>query len=183
MTGASSSTKLQRNRYPRNFTLSTALGWQPAAGGAAHVFQHLLALKLGDFNFAAPAPMTAAKSRMIDLNQSDLGAWCRALRATPDAVLRVGEIKLTPDLFTAAELLAIYDGGRDLRTTANGLSRELTRAGFRQVIGGSPCRMPDGKQGRFYAVRNADKWLAASRKAVEDYIAKVAGAKPNKKAR
>ena len=127
-------------------------------GGAEAVFDYLLNLDLGDFNPAAPAFRTSAKERMINTGRSDLGSWVRSLIATPDQVLRIGEVQADKDLFTSKELLMYYDPEGRTGTTANGLGRELSRAGIRQVSDGRPIRLPDGSQARYYAVRNIDKW-------------------------
>jgi len=132
------------------------------SGGSQAVFEHLLKLDLGDFNPAAPAFKTAAKERMIANVQSDLGAWCRQLIMNPDYVLKVGDIPIRKDLFTTKELLQLYDPIGKTGTTANGLGRELTRAGVRQVVHGKPVRVGDGSQSRFYAVRRIDHWMRAS---------------------
>lgn len=128
-------------------------------GGASAVFDYLLNLDLKDFNPAAPAYRTAAKERMINTGRSDLGSWVRQLMVTPDTVLKVGEISLTKDLYTSKELLELYDPMGKTGTTANGLARELSRAGVRQVCDGKPVRLSDGSQARYFAVRNADHWL------------------------
>lgn len=127
-------------------------------GGAAAVFDYLLKLDLGDFNPAAPAFRTLAKERMISNVQSDLAGWVRQLIATPDHVLRVGEIPVDKDLFSSKELLQFYDPIGKTGTTANGLGRELARAGVRQICGGRPIRLHDGSQSRMYAVRQMDFW-------------------------
>lgn len=135
--------------------------WLDTEGPAA-LFYYLQNLDLGDFNPAAPAFRTMAKERMIANVQSDLAGWVRNLMATPDHVLRVGEIKIEKDMLTSKELLQFYDPSGKTGTTANGLGRELARAGVRQVCGGRPVRLADGSQGRFYAIRNVDKWLNES---------------------
>lgn len=130
------------------------------AGGSQAVFDYLLKLDLGKFNPAAPALRTKAKERMIDHGRSDLAGWVRQLLAAPEHVLKVGDIALPRDLFTSAELLAFYDPTRRTNTTANGLGRELARAGVRQVLGGQPVRLTDGSQGRYYIIRHPERWLA-----------------------
>jgi len=127
-----------------------------AAGGAAQVFEWLLKRDLKGFNPAAPAFRTAAKDRMITNVQSDLASWVRQLMLTPEAVLKVGEISVEKELFTNKELLAFYDPTGHTGTTANGLGRELARAGIRQVLEGKPVRLKDGTQQRYYAVRNLE---------------------------
>lgn len=128
-------------------------------GGSSALFQWMLDRDTKDFNPAAPAFRTSAKERMISNVQSDLAGWVRQLIATPDHVLRIGEIKLDKDLFTAKELLQFYDPTGHTGTTANGLGRELSRAGVRQVYSGRPLRLSDGSQYRYYAIRNMEHWL------------------------
>lgn len=141
-----------------------------AAGGAAHVFHYLLNIELGDFNPSAPAFKTQARSRMIENIRSDLASWVRTLQLMPDHVLRLGEIALDKDLFTTKELLVLYDPVGKTGTTAGGLGREMSRAGFRQACGGRPIRTVDGMQARYYAVRNSAKWNSALQAEAADYI-------------
>lgn len=141
-------------------------------GGAAAVFKYLLGLDLGGWNPAAPAFKSAAKQRMIANVQSDLASWVRNLLATPDHILRVGDIPVTKDLFTSKELLQFYDPSGHTGTTANGLGRELARAGMRQVCQGMPIRLPDGSQGRYYAVRNVEHWQHAASTAAVEHLRK-----------
>lgn len=142
-------------------------------GGAEAVFYYLLHLDLTGFNPAAPAFRTKAKERMIDTGRSDLGSWVRQLIATPDQVLRLGDIVADKDLMHAKELLLFYDPEGRTGTTANGLGRELSRAGVRQVMDGAPIRLADGSQARYYAIRNADKWLYAQPHDIRDHIESV----------
>lgn len=141
-------------------------------GGAEALFDHLLRLDLGDFNPSAPAFKTLAKERMTSNVQSDLASWVRTLKSSPGQLLRVGEVEVTKDLFTSKELLDFYDPTGRTGTTANGVGRELARAGVRQVLSGRPVRTADGFQARYYAVRNADRWLKAS---VDDLAKHVEG--------
>src|SRR3546814_1109539 len=130
------------------------------SGGASAIFDYLLQLDTSDFNPAGRAFDTLAKKRMISDTQSDLGAWVRRLVDDPEHVLRVGNIKLKRDLFSNRELLELYDPDKRTGTTANGLGRELRRAGIDMVNEGKPIKLPDGNE-RLYAVRHADQWLHA----------------------
>lgn len=147
-------------------------------GGAAAVFDYLLKLSLEDFNPAAPAFRTSAKDRMIANVQSDLATWVRGLMANADYVLRVGEVLITKDLFTSKELMSIYNPSGGGNLTANGVSRELARAGVHQVARGMPIKLKDGSQGRYYAVRNTASWLGKQPKEcaahIDDWAAKQA---------
>jgi hypothetical protein len=128
-------------------------------------------VELGDFNASAHALVTQAKRRMTDHARSDVGAWVQRLLEDPDATLRVGEASLEGDLFTNRELLVLYDPGERSRVTANGLGRELTRAGFVQVLGGRPVRAPGRALDRYYAVRNGATWARADHAAVVTHLA------------
>ena len=141
-------------------------------GGSAAVFDYLLKLDLGGFNPAAPAFRTAAKERMTHNVQSDLGSWVRQLIANPSHILRVGDIYIEKDLFNAKELLLIYDPTGKTGTTANGLGRELIRAGCPQVCQGKPIRTSDGNQARYFAVREMDVWEHASSKVCMEHLNK-----------
>lgn len=133
--------------------------WLHKENGAAAVFYYLQNLNIKGFNPAAAAFRTEARARMITNMQSDLGGWVRQLLSNTDYVLQMGKIKITKDLFTSKELLMFYDPTGATGTTANGLSRELARGGAMQILSGRPIKMPDGSQGRYYAIRNQEKWL------------------------
>lgn len=140
------------------------------SGGSNAVFKYFLDFDLGDFNPYAPAFKTLAKERMIVNMQSDLAAWVRQLMVTPEHVLKVGEIPIDKDLFSSKELLQLYDPTGKTGTTANGLGRELARAGVQQVCGGRPVRLADGSQTRFYAIRDSDGWLKKSSGEIIDHL-------------
>ena len=116
-------------------------------GSGAHaLFNHLLNLDLKDFNPQAPAIMTDSKQEMIDNGRSDLGSWVSMLRDCPETVLRLGEKVLEHKLWTASELLALYDVKNQGKVTTNGLARELARAGFERVYRGMPVPTTMGPQ-------------------------------------
>lgn len=168
---------------PEEFFMDYSL-WLDS-GGASALFHYFRSLDLGDFNPAAPALRTKAKERMTEDARSDLGTWVRQLQRTPEAILKVGEAQMPGDLFTNRQLLLLYDPTGHTGTTANGLGRELRRAGFRQVLDGAAVRLPDGSQDRLYAVRNSARWLNASVQDVQKHLAdaesaKEAKAKPRK---
>jgi hypothetical protein len=143
--------------------------------GPRHLFEYLLRVDTSSFNPSAPAFKTSAKERMITTMQSDLASWVRTLTSHPGQVLRFGDIEIKKDLFTSKELLQLYHPEGNTKLTANGVARELSRAGIRQVCGGRPL-LVGGKQERYFAVRNADSWLTATPKAcashIEDWVQK-----------
>jgi hypothetical protein len=131
-----------------------------ASGGARHVFDYLLKYDTGGFNPAGRAFATVDKSRMIADVKSDLGDWVHRLMHDPATVLKVGEISIPGDLFTNKQLLNLYDPIGKTGTTANGLGRELRRAGVIQFADGKLVKGPDGYD-RLYIIRNKEKWLKA----------------------
>jgi hypothetical protein len=90
------------------------------------------------------------------------------LKADPDMVLRVGKVKVAGDLFTAAELLRIYNP-IESKVTANGLGRELRRSGVPMFNKGKTVRSTKGMN-RYFIVRNTEKWLRASHAAGAKYL-------------
>jgi hypothetical protein len=139
------------------------------AGGASYVFDWLLKHDCSEFNPAGTAIRTAAKDRMTEDVRSDLASWVRRLIHNPDTVLKVGNVPIKKDLFTNAELLALYDPDGRGRVTANGLGRELRRAGVSQIFDGSPIKTTAGVD-RYYAVRNYQRWINATRQEAIDHI-------------
>lgn len=135
--------------------------WLKKEGGAAHLMQWFLDRDLSDFNPKAQALRTSARERMIMTGKSDLAMWCAELKENPTGKLKVGQLRHQRDLFTAAELLVMYQNEHEHaigKVTANGMSRALQAAGFKQAYGGRPLENPDGKQGRYFILRNIDKW-------------------------
>lgn len=132
-------------------------------GGARHVFHYLLNLDTSDFKPFAPAYMTAAKERMIENVRSDLGSWVRQFKVNVDYILNNAVMKFPgKDLLTTQQILVLYDPERQSRVTANGMGRELSKAGFRQANDGKQVKLKDGSFSRYYIVRNFDKWAHAS---------------------
>ena len=138
-------------------------------GGASHLRAFLERIDLTGFNPKGPAPMTLAKERMIADGRSEHAAWVSQLVNDPDAVLRLGDTVLQGDLWTARELLSHYDIDKRTRLTTQGLSKELKRAGVRQVCDGRLIRT-DKSIDRYYALRNADKWLGAALAEVQQHL-------------
>jgi hypothetical protein len=152
--------------------------WLRSKAGPPALFHHLLQLDTGDFDPKARAFETRAKRAMISDAKSDVAAWVARLAEDPDSVLRLGEVRLERDLFTNAQLLALYDPEGKGRVTANGLGRELKRAGVRQALEGQVVAAASGA-GRYYAVRNAGRWLRADHAEVAAHLS--GASRPEKK--
>lgn len=135
--------------------------WHEGEGPAA-LFHYLLNLDLGDFNPKAPAPLTEAKKNMIRLVKSDLGAWVADLIEDPAEMLTVGGRQIGADLWETGQLLRLYDPDGSTKVTANGLGRELRRAGVPQL----PVACAGKKTRRLNVVRNKERWLGAGARAL-----------------
>lgn len=134
--------------------------WLWNKGGPAFLMQWLLDRKISkNFTPSMRAPETEAKRRMIKAGKGELSSWISDLLEAPDQILRVGKLRHTRDMFTSAELLSIYRNAHpDTKVTAIGIGKQLSNAGVLQAAGGAPLRGADGTQGRFYIIRNRDKW-------------------------
>ena len=148
--------------------------WMRGAGAGA-LFHELLQRDLSKFNPKAHAFRTAARERMVLSGKSDLASWCHDLTVQPDALLRTGQIVHRRDLWTSHEMLSMYraqaTGGGE-KVTANGMSRALSAAGFRQVAGGKPLSGADGRQSRYFVIRNSGQWARATPKQLSSEIKK-----------
>jgi hypothetical protein len=135
--------------------------------GPSYLFDHLLKLNVAGFNPREHAPITTAKQNMILTGKSDVGMWCVQLKEDMERMLKpLGEkIAKECEILSPSNLLRAYDPEGNTRVTANGIARELFKAGFRPVNAGSPVRTGIGVL-RLYAIRNTDKWLKASPKDV-----------------
>jgi hypothetical protein len=147
---------------PASFYQGELRKWEDA-GGVSHLFDYLLRLDLKGMHHDDRALETEAKRQMIEDVRSELSLWVSELRNNPDSVLRLGEVIHPAELFTSAQLLSFYQTQHDLTgTTTNAMGRELKRAGFTQVLRGSPIRTQDGLQNRYFVIRNPERWVKAT---------------------
>lgn len=146
------------------------------AGGASHLFAHLLALDLTGFDPRAAAPETAAKQQMLVHSRSDLDAWVAQLREDPYHALRLLGDTVASDceLFTPGILLRAYDPDGRRKVTATGMGKALARAGFHPLNAGSTIRTKLGSQ-RVTAVRNTDAWAGAAPKVAAEHFDRFFG--------
>lgn len=152
------------------------IAWRDSDEGTAALFHYLLELDLDGFDPQAEAFQTQAKKDMIQLTKSDIGGWVYDLHANFDRVL-----KMPGDLFTASELLAMYDPMKQGRVTANGLARELKKAGFRAPgISGSMTITKFGNV-RLYAIKNKGFWQKQKTKVVVEHYENNRTADPSAK--
>lgn len=163
--------ELAQDPLPREFYEKCDAWLQGDAG--ANLLYHLRRVDLTGFNPREHAPMTVAKRNMIITGKSELGMWVAELKEDPKSKLRpLGEeIAKGCDLFTASQLLRCFDPDGRKRVTPSGLARELIRAGFRPLNGGSPIRVGDAVV-RLYAIRNQKEWAGKAFKFVSDHYEK-----------
>jgi hypothetical protein len=148
--------------------------WRKHQDGPAHLMHWLLNRKISNkFNPYAHAPDTRAKRRMILAGKGELSRWVHDMLENTAHVIVSGQMRHARDLFTSNELLSMYKTQYpDGKATVTGMGRALSNAGCPQVAGGAPLRAPDGSQGRYYAVRNRERWAKATdRKKMEANIA------------
>lgn len=148
------------DEFYAEFTLQLASQVGPDCPGS--ILNYLLHLNLDGFGAAERAPMTTSKRSMIDASRPDVDSWALMLRDDPDGVLAVDRVAARADVWTSRDLLAVYDSDGRTRVTPVRLGMALQKAGFKQVHEGQPVTGKDGKLARFYAIRNADRWLSAT---------------------
>lgn len=83
--------------------------------------------------------------------------------------MRFGEVEMAGDLFSARELLAVYDPLERHRVTASGMARELRRQGAPLAARGEKLRAPDGRAEAFFALRG-EGWAPASVKKCQGHL-------------
>lgn len=138
-------------------------------GGAAHAFHALLQIDCTDFNPQGQAFQTASRSELIGLGESDVDSWARSLKDNPDYVL-AGQ---TRDLFTAKELLTLFDVDGKGRLKSNGMSMALKRVGFEKANNNIQLITKDGNKDRYFIVRNDEKWLNATAAELTEHLNKT----------
>lgn len=123
--------------------------------GPSHLFDYLLRFNTEGFDPEGPALYTSAKAAMIQDTKSDLGSWVSLLKEDPAGVL--GKYGKSAELVTNSQLLTLYDPEKKTKVTANGLGRELKRAGFMMVNEGRQVWTKHGPV-RLYALKNYEAW-------------------------
>lgn len=144
--------------------------WRGSEATPGAMLYYLLHLNTESFNPSAPALRTQSRDNMIKNAKSDLGAWVSDLRESPESVLHIGNHVFSADLFTSAQLLAIFDPLDSKRMgSAQAMGRELLRSGFIYAADGRALR-PGSRQARYYIVRNVEKWKNAKLKEITRHL-------------
>lgn len=111
---------------------------------------------------------------MVDHSKSDLGAFVANLQANLDDELtrlqQLYRLPERPSLALNQHIRMLYDPEGNAKVTANGLGRELGRAGFKTL---PPLATKTFGQRRFYIMQDEDRWLNAKPIEIKDYIDNV----------
>ena len=147
----------------------------PGAAALLHWFQHR---DLAEFDPGAPAPDTLAKTKMREEGRSPVKNWVCDLRDATDDMLVWNNVPMQGDLFSIKQLRVLYASQTGVRDDDPRLTSQLSLAladtGFLQVHGRRPVSCGRGKTDfpvdRYYAIRNADKWLKAPLPAIQKHL-------------
>lgn len=157
-------------RMPSTF-YQDYMRWLEHEGGAARLFHYLKyevnteahvftssngrKVEVPAFDPKGEAPVTDAKLEMMASSRSDAEDWAFQLVQNPDKILPTDK---PWDLFTAKELLKVYDPMEREKIRANGISRALNAAGAFKVANGSNHVRVAGARDSVYAIRNVDRY-------------------------
>lgn len=146
--------------------------WLESDAGASALMHYMHTYDVTDFNPHGEALLTDAKRMMRDINLSDLGRFIMFLAENPDHF----SARFKGDLITASDILTLFKDD-DLATdtaksllTVGGVGKELGAIGIPKLFNGSPLRIAGGEQQRFYAIRNHEHWIKATREDVSTYL-------------
>ena len=155
------------NGKPDPKWLKKYLDWRDSDDGIAALHSHLLGVNVSDFNPQAEAYKTDSKEQMVNLVRSELNDWVAQLGHYGD--LYINGIKQTGDLWTSTELLRRYDPDGKSGVRSNGMARELSKCGYKQL---KQIRTDIGPV-RLFILRNHDKWTRASSEKVREHYAET----------
>lgn len=149
--------------------------------GPAALFERLLRVDLGGFDPNESALVTDDKSAMVAIGASDLDSWVLGLVADPVGVLGALDVTDPSDLWTAAQLRALYDPDDRRRVTTNGMARALRRAGVPAVGGAQGLTHTAHGLKKLYAVRDGERWARAAPRELAAHYHKHFPARPGGK--
>lgn len=144
--------EITRKLLPDDWFQNVYHHWVRRPENAAAVMYYLMKQDLKGFAPRGRAPVTEAKADMQSISDGFADYSVREFLAAPDRTL-LGQ---TRDLYMAGEIAALIDpSGRTHPVT---VAKALRRAGSKAI---PPTKTMRGTV-RLYAVRNTDKWTAAS---------------------
>jgi hypothetical protein len=142
----------------------------------ALLYHMMYDVDLTGFNPNAAPPVTEAKKRMQALALTDIDNWIVDALASPDDMLRVGDVVLMSDLLSLDEIKACYASfaGKEPDITNQGFARKLSGRGLRQAAQGRQIYVYKRPLTRYYIVRNRDKWSKATDDQIKRYLGEIA---------
>ncbi len=146
--------------------------WVWEERGYEVVLEYLLNIDCTDFNPRSRAKETISKTIMFEAGLGDLASWVRSLIRDPSSKLMHNGFAVQKDIYTAKELLRIYDPMGQTKVTSNGMTRELAKAGAAMLLRGDRVPTPEGNE-RVYAIRNAAQWQLAKPHLIIEHINKI----------
>lgn len=133
--------------------------WFKSEKGPAALFHRFLEeIDCSKFNPRAAAPVTEAKKEMTELGFSEIDAWARELRESPNNILQLDGRIIDRVFWTSKELYSFYDPMGQRKSSVVALGKAMRRAGFAPS---KPTETKDGKTFRLWAVRDVEKWRRA----------------------
>lgn len=156
---------------PEEWYLDVYDPWYKSDEGIAALYHHLLTLDLTGFNPRGKAPMTQAKEEMIESSRSVLANWVHNFRENPERVLTVGNVMQPYQLWTADELLLLFDPDGKSRVGVRAMAVELKRAQVSRAAHGMGCRTAEG-QLRLWCVKGAEHFAGATPRACSEQYEK-----------
>lgn len=144
--------------------------WRDGDGPAALLHYAQDGYDFGGFNPYDAPPKTLAKSEMIRAGKGELDGWIADLLEQPDAWLQLGRMAMSRDIWTSAELLALFEPhckGRPQTSVHMGM--RLRAAGVPYAAGGALIRAGDHAE-RFFIVRDRKRWTSAPTSEIVKHI-------------
>ena len=156
--------EISGNAMPRSFFTKYDKWYKSVEGINALHYYMLHNVDTSGFDPLGPALETKSRSSMRGMASSDLEHWVHELFENPIATLSRSSSK---SLFTAKELLSIYNPDGMRNATVPSMDKSLKSEGFH-----GPIKVNnDGEYMEIWVAQNRDKWEHASDKALlKEYL-------------
>lgn len=143
--------------------------WLDKGGPGALLYYAQVDMDFTGFDPHAEPPMTLAKEKMVGFGSNEISQWARDVLTEPERYLSVAGTRGIRDLYTLDELMSAYERVRKgAPPTKNRMKKSILSA-LPAVLLGDPVTV-GGEKEVFYAVRNQDKWMGASRTQIKKYV-------------
>jgi hypothetical protein len=154
--------------------------WLNGEGPAALLHHAAHEFDFGDWHpQSRPDVAQDARQEMATHAKGEFELWVSDVLKDPDGQLQLGAVKLTKDLFTVGQLLAVFEQSRKGPNVTAPTAIRLLRATMGRP--GSGEATVDGMLQRVFAVRNQERWANASRAEIEQHCAAANMVKPRRR--